>query len=154
MARVPSSGDRQAKLVELVRFDRHCSDWWPYRPGFSPMEHYEEYRMQRLEQDRRAFEKSLADMALSAQQQSASIAEKNAQIQEKNAAVAEASKQLVSELKEIAQRSAESATRSERFSKQATWLVIILALAQVVVAFIALYHESYADQFLKRIFGR
>jgi len=143
----------RAKLLEEINADRHCESWWPYRPGRSPNQHYEELQMQRLEQDRRAHEVKLADLALEAQRQSAAIAEKDAAVQIRNAEIAEASKQLVSELKEITQRSAESSSRSERFSKRSTWLVIILAIAQVIFAFVALYHESYTDRFLKGIFG-
>jgi hypothetical protein len=129
--RLPGQSQRNDKLVAMVRQNRNCESWYPYRPGFSPKEHYEELQMQRLEQDRRAFEKSLADMALSAQLQSAAIAEKNAAIQEKNAEIAEASKQLVSELKEIAQKSDSS-------SKRIAFLVILLAIAQVVVGLMSL----------------
>ena len=139
--------------MEAVNEDRHCDSWYPYMPGRSPNEHYEELQLQRLEQDRREFEARLADMTLEAQRAGAVIAEKTAAIQGKNVEIAEASKQLVSELKDIAKSSAESASQNEKFSKQATWLVIILAVAQIVVAFVALYHESYTDQFLRRIFG-
>jgi hypothetical protein len=127
------------KFLEAVTTDRQCDAWYPYMPGLSPREHYEERQMQRLEQDRRAFETRLSDMSLMAQDQSTIVAQQNAEI-------AEESKRLVAELKEIAQQSDES-------SKRIGFLVFFLAIAQVVVGFISLYHESYTDQFLRRIFG-
>ena len=43
-----------AKFLEAINADRHCDSWYPYMPGLSPMEHYQEVNM-------RAFEKSLED---------------------------------------------------------------------------------------------
>ena len=85
-------GERVRKLVEMVRLDRHCEAWYPYRPGFDPKEHYEELQMQRLEQDRRAFEKSLSELALAVQRDSALIAEKNAVILEHNVEISKAAR--------------------------------------------------------------
>lgn len=121
-----------AKLLEAILYDRKCGQWYAYMPGFSPKEHYEEYQMQRLENDRRAFELKLSEMAAAAQKESAAIAQD--------------SKQLVAELKTIAEK-------SEKSSKRVAWLVILLAIAQVIVGLIALFHESYTDRFLRGIFG-
>jgi hypothetical protein len=143
----------RAKLLAEINADRHCGSWWPYMPGLSPKEHYEVYQMQRLEQDRREFEGKLSDMALQAQQaatviaaNNATIQEKNVEIAEKNVEIAEASKQLVGELKDIAKQ-------SDRSSKRIAWLVILLAIAQVIVGLMAFFKESYTDRFLKGIFG-
>lgn len=36
-----------------------CHKWFPYTPGLSPREHLQEFQMQQLENDRRAFEERL-----------------------------------------------------------------------------------------------
>lgn len=43
-------------------------------PGLSAREHYEEYQMQRLENDRRAFETRLAEISQKAEESSLTIA--------------------------------------------------------------------------------
>jgi hypothetical protein len=129
------------KLSQAINFDRRCDAWYPYMPGFDPKEHYERLQMQRLEQDRREFEAKLADMALTAEQKSAAIATQSAEI-------ARESKQLVADLKVIAQN-------SDRFTRRVTLWIIILAVAQVLVAvlFYLFPHESYTDQLLRKLFG-
>lgn len=123
MAILQNEGD--AKLSEAITADRKCDSWYPYMPGLSPKEHYEEYQRQRLEQDRREFERRLSDMGLEAQRNNA---------------------QIVSDLREIARK-------GEQSSKRIAVLVILLAVAQVIVGIMALYHRSYLDQLLERIFG-
>src|SRR2546427_1851328 len=51
MAILQNEGD--AKLLEAITADRKCKAWYPYMPGLSPKEHYEQLIMQRLEADRR-----------------------------------------------------------------------------------------------------
>lgn len=136
----------RAKLLEEINADRQCESWYPYIPGLSPKDHYEEYQMQHLELERREFEARLHDMSLRAQEAGALIAEKNATVQQKNVEIAEASRQLVSELKDIAKH-------NDRFSKRMTWLVIGLALIQIIVGLMEVYDESYTDRLLETIFG-
>jgi hypothetical protein len=114
-----------AKFSEAITADRKCDAWYPYMPGLSPKEHYEEYQMQRLEQDRREFELRLSDMGLEAQRNNAMIA---------------------SDLREIAKK-------SERSSKRIAVVVIVLAMAQVIVGLVAFYHKSYLDQLLEKLLG-
>lgn len=136
----------RAKLLEAVNADRHCEAWYPYMPGRSPNEHYEEYKMQELERERRALETKLSEMQLGVQRYGAEVAERNAVTLKEHAEIAEASKQLVGELKDVA-------VRSDRTSKRVTWLVVLLAIAQVVVGLMTYFHESYTDRLLKSIFG-
>jgi hypothetical protein len=123
---------RRDLAIETIAFDRHCPAWYPYRPGFSPRGHYQQLQMQRLEHDRREFETRLADMSLTAQAQSESIARE--------------SKQLVSDLKLIAEQ-------SDKFSKRITLLVILLAVVQIIVGLMEVFNESYTDALLRRFFG-
>lgn len=53
-------GATEAGALYAIAQDRECEWFSPHIPGFSPMEHAEVYRMQRLEQDRREFEERLA----------------------------------------------------------------------------------------------
>lgn len=60
--RLNDQGERNQKIVEMVRLDRRCDAWCGYIPGFNPMEHYEDMRMRQfessLEADREARERS------------------------------------------------------------------------------------------------
>ncbi len=47
-----------------------CHKWFPYTPGLSPEKHLQEFRMQQLEQDRRAFELELFKMSQDIQENS------------------------------------------------------------------------------------
>ena len=50
------------KLLEAVNADRKCKSWYPYIPGLSPIEHFEDMQMRayenRMEQERIAREAS------------------------------------------------------------------------------------------------
>jgi hypothetical protein len=54
------AGITDAGAMFAIGQDRECESFYPHRAGFSPMEHAEIHRMQRLEQDRREFEERLA----------------------------------------------------------------------------------------------
>lgn len=136
----------RAKLLEAVNADRRCDSWYPYTPGLGPIEHYEEYQVQELERHRRDLQVKLSEMELAVQRHGAEVTEKNAIILKEHAEIAEASKQLVGELKDVA-------VRSDRTSRRATWLVVLLAIAQVIVGLMVYFHESYTDRLLKSIFG-
>jgi hypothetical protein len=132
--RLHDQGQRDAKLLEMVRQDRHCEAWYPYRPGFSPKEHYEELQMQRLEEHRQALQLKLSEMERKALENSAKIAED--------------SRQLVSDLKDIA-------ATSDRASRRVAYCVIVLAVLQVAFAAIAYFfpHESLTDKIIRELFG-
>jgi hypothetical protein len=55
-----AGGATEAGALYAIAQDRECDSFYPHIAGFSPMEHDEIYRMQRLEQDRREFEERLA----------------------------------------------------------------------------------------------
>lgn len=44
----------------VMQTDRHCDDWYPYTPGFSPKEHLEELRAHEMEEDRQRFQRDMA----------------------------------------------------------------------------------------------
>jgi hypothetical protein len=46
--------------VQVLNNPRNCKKWYPYTPGFSPQEHWEEVRMHELELKRQQFEKQMA----------------------------------------------------------------------------------------------
>lgn len=97
---------------EIINRDRQCPAWYPYDPGCSPREHPEELQRQRLEDDRRTFEMKLFDLGQKAQENSLKVAED--------------SKAIVNDLKEIARA-------NDKFSRRVTFLVVLLAVVQVVV---------------------
>lgn len=124
----------RAKLLEEINADRQCKSWYPYMAGLSPKEHYEELQMQRLEHDRREFERKLSDMGLRAH--------------EANATILESQLKIVSDLKDIA-------GQTDRFQRRVTLWIITFAIVQVLIA-IAVYlfpRESYTDQLLRKLFG-
>lgn len=43
----------------IIEKDRNCPSWYPWTEYFSPKEHFEEFKMQQLEDNRRAFEERL-----------------------------------------------------------------------------------------------
>lgn len=51
-----------------------CPKWFPHTPGLSPGQHLEAFQMQKLEEDRRAFELRLFGMSQKVQEDSAKIA--------------------------------------------------------------------------------
>lgn len=130
--RLETAEQRRTLILAAIAADRHCASWYPHTPGFSPRGHYQQLQMQRLEDDRRAFEMKLFELGQKAEENSLRVAQD--------------SKELVAELREIAKK-------SDKSSRRIAWLVILLAIAQVIVGFLALYHESYTDQFLRRVFG-
>jgi hypothetical protein len=135
---LPKSGTQEGNeqrtraALESIAKDRHCSAWYPYKPGFNPIEHYEQLEMQRIENDRRAFELQLARMGERAQERSAMIAEE--------------SKQLVAGLKEIAEK-------NDTFSRRVTFWIILLAVLQVVGALVALPSVPWVQRFWHYLFG-
>jgi len=50
------------KLKEDIKQDRKCPAWYPWTWGSSPKEHFEEFKMQQLENERREFELKLEEI--------------------------------------------------------------------------------------------
>lgn len=125
-------GERDRKTLSLIAEDRHCEAWYPYTPGFSPREHYEQLDMQRIEDDRRAFEMKLFEISQDAQKASIQIAQD--------------SKAIVADLKAIAEK-------NDRFSRRVTVWVILLAVLQVVGALVALPSVSWVQRLWHHLFG-
>jgi hypothetical protein len=50
---------QQDATVAVFQKDRQCDDWYPYRPGASPLWHYEDMRMMYLEAERRRHDEAL-----------------------------------------------------------------------------------------------
>ncbi len=59
---------------EVVNKPRGCEHWYPYLVGFSPKEHMEELKLQKLEQERRDFEFKLFNMSHELQRNNQKIA--------------------------------------------------------------------------------
>jgi len=54
------------KVKEIISKDRKCPYWYEYKAGLNPKGHYEECKMQQLENDRREFERKLTQMQIDA----------------------------------------------------------------------------------------
>lgn len=63
-----------AAVRAVIGADRHCSEWYPYTAGFSPKEHWEEWRMVQLEEERRANDLALAQLRAESESRSRDIA--------------------------------------------------------------------------------
>jgi hypothetical protein len=61
--RDPGETARTTNAMLALERDRKCPCWYPYKPGFSPVRHYEWYQDQKREEDRRAFEERLSQRA-------------------------------------------------------------------------------------------
>jgi len=48
------------KFYEIINRNRQCKKWKQYDPGFSPIDHLQEWRMNELELKRQEFEKNMA----------------------------------------------------------------------------------------------
>ena len=119
-------------LVEQILADQKCDGWYPYMPGLSPREHYEEYQMQRLENDRRAFETRLAEISQKAEESSLTIAKD--------------SQAIVSDLKAIAEK-------NDKFSRRVTFWIILLAALQAAGTILALPSVSWVQRLWHYLFG-
>lgn len=138
-----SSGDgnRSAAFAKVLWKDRACPEWFIYCAGLGPKAHLRRYEMQRLEQDRRDFQLKLAAMSTDAQKANQSLLADSKQIAEDN-------KSLVAGIKTIAEQMADSSVQSDRFSKRIAWLVVALAVLQVLLAAIALTKDSLIIKWL------
>jgi hypothetical protein len=114
------------QVISVLRRDRHCADWYPYQPGFSPKEHLEEERMMRIEQDRKTHDLQLAQMQADGQ---ASLA----QIQADSLKIAETTKNIT-----------ESATKfASKWTTRAFWVAVAaVILTGVAALFAALTYVS------------
>lgn len=70
--------------LELISEDRRCQEWYPYTPGLSPKEHFEEKRRLELEQERQGFEQRMENER---RQFELTIFEMNKKLQEDTARV-------------------------------------------------------------------
>lgn len=138
-----AAGDGNWAAAEQRVFwkDRRCPYWFGYSPGVSPKRHLERYEMQRLEQDRRAFELRLAELTRKAEEDSRLILADSK-------ALAKDNKDLVAEIKDIARDMANSARASERFGKRVTFWIILLAVVQALMAIAALTKDSWIVKLL------
>lgn len=125
-------GQRVDAAVDAIAKERRCSAWYPYSAGFSPIQHYEEYKMHLLEADRRDFDLRLA--------------ETNQKAQDNSLRVAEASKTIVGDLKDIA-------LANDRFTRRVTALVIVLAVLQTIGTVIALPSIPWVQRLWHHFFG-
>lgn len=115
------------RLVEMVRENRKCGAWWPYMPGFSPMEHYTEFHMMELEQRRKDYESGLENDRRRYEKDMADRAEEN-------------------------RRAFETAQRSR--DRLLIGAGLVFTVIQIVLAIFTLRHESFTDQILRHIFER
>jgi hypothetical protein len=56
---VPPEMVDPAALFSIMAKDRKCPEWWPFTDPITPEEHRRERASQRLEQDRRKFERQM-----------------------------------------------------------------------------------------------
>ncbi len=137
--RLVDQGERDRKIVEMVRQDRHCEAWYPYRPGFSPQEHYEEMRMQRLEHDRQTLQLRLSDLERTAQRESNQIAE--------------ASNTAISEMRDLTSELREMAKANDKFTRRVTIFVVALAAIQALSAVLTLPSLAWVQKLWRLLFG-
>jgi hypothetical protein len=58
---IQSGKTEREAVLEIFQKDRKCDDWYPYRPGASPLWHYEDMRMMYLELERQRHDERLED---------------------------------------------------------------------------------------------
>jgi len=127
MAILQNEGD--AKLLEAITADRKCEAWYPYMPGLSPKEHYEQLIMQRLEADRRSYEQRTEESRRRYEKEMTDAAEAD-------------------------RRRFDAANESRNRALIVASIIIggIIGIAQIIAAFI-LNRESFTDQIMRRLVG-
>jgi hypothetical protein len=107
------SGKSEVEAVkEVFHKDRKCADWYPYRPGASPLWHYEDMRTMYLEQARAQRERETST--------------NQAQIQADHKAIAADSLKIAQALKD-----AQDATG--RFTTKWTYIAVGVAIAALLL---------------------
>lgn len=120
---------RAAGLVEAIVSDRKCDGWYPYMPGLSPQEHYDQLMSQKLEADRRAYEERTE--------------ESRRRYEARMAKEAEADRRRYEELNE---------GRNRTLIIASIILAVVIGLAEILAAVI-LNRESQIDQLLRKLLG-
>ncbi|HEX5734740.1 MAG TPA: hypothetical protein VF131_18050 [Blastocatellia bacterium] len=113
-----------------------CNEWFPYESGRTPQEHLADFQLQRLDEQRRRF-----DLRLFEHEQ---------QAQENSRLILADSQQIASDIKRATEEIKASTEASDRFTRRITWLVIILALLQVIVGTLALTSDSWIVEFFQK----
>jgi len=122
LAEILQSGrTEQEATLEVIQKERKCEDWYPYRPGASPLWHYEDLRLMLLEEARAQRENELASV--------------QAQIQADHAAIASDSLRIAQALKE-----AQDATG--RFTTRWTYIAVGVAIAALLLVAVAYVFPS------------
>jgi hypothetical protein len=67
-------GDPSPRIRQVLELDRDCHSWYRYLPGFTPKEHAEQERMDRVEDARQEHETRLAQLEADIQATGVSIA--------------------------------------------------------------------------------
>jgi hypothetical protein len=67
-------GDPSPRIRDVLELDRGCRSWYRYLPGFTPKEHAEQERMDRVEDARQAHETRLAQLEADIQANGVKIA--------------------------------------------------------------------------------
>jgi hypothetical protein len=127
--RLVDQGERDRKIVEMVRQDRHCEAWYPYRPGFSPKEHHDKMVTQKLEEDRRAYEERTE--------------ESRRRYEERMAKEAEVDRRRYEDLNE---------GRNRTLIIASIILAVVIGLAEIL-ATVILNRESSTDHLLRKLLG-
>jgi hypothetical protein len=107
-SREVDEGERKTKATLVLKRDRKCEGWYPYKTGFDPMEHFLWYQEQEREKDRRAFEERLSQRA------------------------EELHKSLALRDEELQTQRDQAATSTNKLMARLTMLALIFAAAQVL----------------------
>ena len=118
------------KLETEIWEDRKCEDWYPYMPGLSPIEHYDQLMMQKLEADRRDYEQRTE--------------ESRRRYEERMAQEAESDRRRYEELNE---------GRNRTLIIASIILAVVIGLAEIIAAVI-LNREAPTDQLLRKLLGQ
>ncbi len=110
-----SQGQHPVDCLVQMSEDRKCQYWYPYTEHRTPEQHFEEFQMLQLEDNRRQFEQQM---------------EKDRR--EFDLKLFEMSQKIQSDSKEIV-------TKSDRFNRRITIFIIILAILEVAGTLLALF---------------
>lgn len=123
-------GDGDEKLVASILFDRKCEAWYPYMPGLSPKEHYDQLMHKKLEKDRRDYEERTE--------------ESRRRYEARMAHEAETDRRRYEALNE---------GRNRTLIIASIILAVIIGLAEILAAVI-LNRDSPTDQLLRKLLGQ
>ena len=112
-------GDNECQVaLAVIEENRNCASWYPYNPGLSSKDHFDQMKLELLEQSRREFE-----LRLEKERKDFDL-------------------RMLEMGRKAQEHSREVAERSDRFNRRMTLFFIILALLELFTTLLTLAYPN------------